>query len=121
MSKILEQHNISLPEDASKDDSREKTKDHERCHALKAVFSKCHAFLIDSRASNHIVSSKESLSSLNLTNGPSIHMGDDTPIQAKWKCTIKLGYGVSKNVLYVPSLAANLLFVYQMTHIGSPK
>ena len=25
------------------------------------------------------------------------------------------------NVLYVPSLAANLLFVYQMTHNGAPK
>ena len=26
-----------------------------------------------------------------------------------------------KNVFYVPSLATNLLFVYEMTYIGSPK
>ena len=57
-----------------------KKEDNERCHALKAIFSKYHAFLIDSRASNHMVSSKESFSSLKLTYGPSIHMGDDTEI-----------------------------------------
>ena len=47
MSKILEQHNISLPGGASKDDSGDKTEDHdERFHALKVGFSKSHAFLI---------------------------------------------------------------------------
>ena len=61
-----------------------------------------------------MVSSKESLSSLNLSDGPSIHMGDDTQIQAKGKGTIKLGHRVFKNVLYVPSLASNLLYVYHM-------
>ena len=30
-------------------------------------------------------------------------------------------HGEFKNVLYVSSLAANLLFVYHMTHTGSPK
>ena len=58
MSKILEQHNISLPEGTRKDDSQDNIEDHERCHALKAIFSKSHAFLIDSRASNHMVASK---------------------------------------------------------------
>ena len=61
-----------------------------------------------------MVSSKESLSSLNLSDGPSIHMGDDTQIQAEGKGTIKLGHGVFNNVLYVPSLATNLLDVYHM-------
>ena len=59
MSRLLEQHNISLPEGARKVDSRDKTEYHERCHALKAGFSKLHAFLIDSGASNHMVSSKD--------------------------------------------------------------
>ena len=68
-----------------------------------------------------MVSSKESLSSLNLSDGPSIHMGDDTQIQAKGKGTVKLGHKVFKNVLYVPSLATTLLSIYQMTHTGSPK
>ena len=58
MSRLLEHHNISLPEGARKDDSGDKTKYHERFHALKAGFSKSHAFLIDSRSSNHMVASK---------------------------------------------------------------
>ena len=69
MSRILEQHNISLPEGARKAESRDKTEDHDRCHALKVGFSKSHAFLIDLGASNHMVSSKESFYSLNLTDG----------------------------------------------------
>ena len=98
MSRLLDQHNISLPEGAKKVYFGDKTKYHERCHALKAVFSKYHAFLIDSRASNHMVSSKESFSSLKITNGPSIHMGYDTKTQAKGKGAIKLYHGVLKNV-----------------------
>ena len=30
-------------------------------------------------------------------------------------------HGVFKDVLYMPSLATNMLFVYHMTHTGSPK
>ena len=48
-------------------------------------------------------------------------MGYDTQIQPKGKGSIKLEHGVFKNVLYVPSLATNLLFLYQLTHTGSPK
>ena len=122
MSKLLEQHNISLPKGTRKDDSGYKTEDHdERCHALKAGFSKSLDFFIDSRAFNHMVASKESFYSLKLTDGTSIHMGDDTQIQVEWKGSIKLEHGVFKNVLYLPSLATNLFSVYQTTHIGSPK
>ena len=67
-----------------------------------------------------MVASKESLSFLQLTDGTSIHMGDDTQIQAEGKGSIKLEHGVFKNVLYVPSLAANFLSIYQMVHTGSP-
>ena len=65
--------------------------------------------------------SKESFSSLQINDGPSIHMGHDTQIQVEGKGSIKLEHEVFKNVLYVPSLVANLLFVYQMTHTASPK
>ena len=106
MSKFLEQNNISLPEGTRKVDSGVKTKYHEIFHALKAGFSKSHAFLIDLGASNHMVASKESFCSLNLTDGTSIHMGYD-PLKSKLKGTIKLEHGVFKNVLYVPSLATN--------------
>ena len=81
MSKLLEQHNIVLPEGERKDDSRDNTEDHDEVfHALNVIFSKSHAFLIDSGASNHMAASKESFSSLQITDGPSIHMGYDTQI-----------------------------------------
>ena len=76
MEKILERHNSSLPKGARKTDTKEKTKYHDEiCHALKASCSKSHAFLIDSRASNHMVSSGESFSSLQLTDDSSVHIG----------------------------------------------
>ena len=81
MEKILEQHNISLLEGARKTDSGEETEDHDEiCHALKASCSKSHAFLIDLGASNHMVASRESFSSLQSNDSMDIHMGDDTQI-----------------------------------------
>ena len=52
-------------------------------NALKASCSKSHAFLIDSRASNHMVASRESFSSLQTTDNPSIHMGDIPKFELK--------------------------------------
>ena len=48
-------------------------------------------------------------------------MGDDSRIPATGSGSVKIQHGELKNVLYVPSLATNLLFVYQMTYTGSPK
>ena len=81
MTKLFEQHNISLLEGARKTESGENIEDHDEIfHAMKTTCSKSHAFLIDSGASNHMVSSTESFSSLQLIDGPSIHMGDDSQI-----------------------------------------
>ena len=86
LSKLLEKHNIKLLEGTRKVEYGDKTEDHnERFNAMKVGFSKSHAFLIVSRASNHMVASKDSFSSLHLINGPSIHMGDDTQIQVEGK------------------------------------
>ena len=68
-----------------------------------------------------MVASIESFSLLQLTDGPSIHIEHDPQIQAEPKGTIKLEHGVFKSVLYVPSLATNLLSVYRMTYTCSPK
>ena len=78
-------------------------------------------YLIDSRASNHMVSYKDSFTTLKLIGGNTIHMGDDSQILVERIGSIKIHHGEFKNVLYVPSLAANLLSINQMTHTGSPK
>ena len=59
--------------------------------------------------------------SLDTNKSSPIHMGDDSTIISKGQGTIKLENGSFFNVLYVPSLASNLLSVYQMTHNGVPK
>ena len=68
-----------------------------------------------------MVSSKDLFSSLNVKEGPTIHMGDDSQILAIGRGTIRVKHRVFRDVLYVPSLAVNLLYVYHMNHTGSPK
>ena len=48
-------------------------------------------------------------------------MGDDSTIISEGQGTVDLENGFFSNVLYILSLAANLLSVYQMTHTGVPK
>ena len=93
-------------------DDGENTKEHERFHALMASLTLSNAYLIDSVASNHMVSSRESFTTLNLSGGPSIHMGDYSQILAARRGSIKIQHGEFNNVLYVPSLATDMLFVY---------
>ena len=102
-------------------DDEENTEEHGRCHALHVGLTPSKAYLIDSGASNHMVGSRESFTTLNLSGGPTIHMGDDSQIPTVGRGSIKIQHGEFKNVLYVHSLATNLLSVYQVTHIGSPK
>ena len=90
LSTLLKQNKISLPKGAKKFDSGQLTKDHERCHALKEVLTQSKCYLIDSGASNHMVSSKESFSTLTLSGGPNIHMGDDSQILAAGRGSIKI-------------------------------
>ena len=48
-------------------------------------------------------------------------MGDDSTIISEGQGTVDLENGFFSNVLYVPSLASNILSVYQMTHTRVPK
>ena len=68
-----------------------------------------------------MAASRESFSSLESFDGPSIQMGNNSKVKTKWKGSVKLEHGRVKDVLFVPSLASNLLSAYQMTHTGSPK
>ena len=68
-----------------------------------------------------MVASKDLFSSLNIKEGPTIHMGDDSQIPTTGRGTIREKHGVFRDVLYVPFLTANMLSVYQMNHTDSPK
>ena len=70
------------------------------------------SFIIDSRASRHMVSTRESFSYLDDSNGLKIVLGDDSKTGSKGKGRIDLDHGSFNNVLYVPSIAANILSVY---------
>ena len=115
MSSLLKHHNIAPPR-AKKPDEEAPTEDTERCHALKATLSPSSAYIIDSGASNHMVASKESFSTLSLSKGPNIHMGDDSQIPSEGRGSVRAKHGEFKNFMYMPSLATNMLFFYQMTH-----
>ena len=68
-----------------------------------------------------MVASKESFSTISLSKRPNIHMGDDSQIPVEGRGSVRAKHGEFKNVLYVPSLAANMLYFYHMSHTGSPK
>ena len=115
---LLEHNKISLPQGSKKYDVGPLIEDHERFHALKEALTQSKYYLIYSRASNRVVSSKESFTTLDLSGGTSINMGDNSHILVVGRVSIKIQHEEFKNVLYVPSLTENLLFVYQMTHTG---
>ena len=105
MSTLLKQNHIALPKREKKSDVGQPTEDHERFHALKIGLTRSKSYLIDSGASNHMVASKDSFTTINLIGGPTIHMDDDSQIPAAGRGSIKIQHGKFKNVLYVPSLA----------------
>ena len=80
LSSLLKKNHISLPKRANNFDDGQLKDDHERFHAFKARLSRSTTYLIDSGASNHMVSPKDSLTTLNLTGSLTIHMGDDSQI-----------------------------------------
>ena len=59
-----------------------------------------------------MAASRESFSSFQSFDGPSIQMGNNCKVQTKGKGDVNLEHGRFKDVLFVPSLASNLLSVY---------
>src|SRR5713101_4473322 len=109
LTQLLEKNNISFPDCSKKREGGSNSKDRERVHALVAGISSSPSFITDSGASRHMVSTKETFSSL------------DSLTDSLGKGRIDLDHGKFNNVLYAPGLASNLLSVYQMTHTRSPK
>ena len=56
-----------------------------------------------------------------MLKGPPIVLGDNSLTDSMGKGRIDLDHGSFNNLLYVPGFSSNLLSMYHMTHIGSPK
>lgn len=76
---------------------------------------------MDLGAYNHMNPSKESFRSLYSTYTYSIEVGDSTYISMKGKGDIPIEGGCILDVLLIPNLFANLLFIYQIFNNGSGK
>ena len=109
---LLERNHINLPESFRRRDHQDREPQHEKGHALMASTSKSKELLIDSGALNHMMDEKDYFSSLETGKSIPIHMGDDSTIIFEGQGTADLENGFFSNVLYVPSLATNLLSVY---------
>ena len=84
MAQVLEKNNIPIPNSIRKKDGNSSSNESkEKCHALVAGTSNSSSFVIDSRASRHMVAKKELFSSMS-SNGPTVRMGDDSKLQTKW-------------------------------------
>ena len=118
---LLEKNHINLLESFHRRDQQDREPRHERGHALMESTSKSKALLIDSGASNHMMAERDSFSFLETGKSIPIHMGDDSIILSEGQGTVNREHGFFSNVLYVPSLASNLLSVYKMTHTRVPK
>ena len=116
MTQLLDKDNIPLPEGTRKNERGSSSENKDRFQALVVGSSRYYSFIIDSGASRHMASMQYSFSSIHPYSGPSILMGDDSKIQAKGVGSIDLEDGYLNNVLFVPDLTMNLLYVYKMTH-----
>jgi hypothetical protein len=119
MAKKLQQHNLTVPENAKKKDDN-RTGGRERYgHDLMAFKSTPSAWILDSGASNHMAASKDEFSSIEESIRSPIYLGDATPANVCEEGIVDLEGGCFTNVLHVPSLSTNLLLIYQITHSGS--
>jgi len=112
MAKQLQQHNLTVPENAKKKDDNRTGDGRGRArdgHALMAVTSTPSAWILDSGASNNMAASKDEFSSIEESTRSPIYLGDATPAKVCGEGIVDLEGGCFTNVLHVPSLSANIL------------
>ena len=108
----LREITLNILESFQRRDQQDQEPQHEKGHALMESTSKSKALLIDSGYLNHMMTERDSFSSLDTGKSIPIHMGDESTIISEGQGTVDLENGFFSNVLYVPSLASNLLSVY---------
>jgi hypothetical protein len=111
---------ITSPKGANKKNPKDLiSKKGNSSHALIAINSSPNAWIVNSRASHHMDESKVLYSSLDVCKGPPILMGENSYVEVIGKGRIELTNGSFENVLRVPKLSVNLIYVYQMKNSGT--
>jgi hypothetical protein len=118
MEQTFQQNNLRdcIPENAKKKPGDKVPQNRGNSHSLIDIHSYLDAWILYSGASHHMAAIKDILSSLTTFTGPPILMGDDIPIEVTRQGRVEIQHGSFKNVLHVPKLSMNLLYVYQITH-----
>jgi hypothetical protein len=116
MAKQLQQHNLTVPKNAKKKDDNRTGGRARDGHDLMDVTSTPSDWILDSGASNHMAASKYEFSSIEESTRSPIYLGDATPAKVCREGIVDLEGGCFTYVLHVPSLSANLLSIYNITH-----
>jgi hypothetical protein len=124
MTQIIQQNNLG--DRIPKDSKKKKPEDHNPkkgnyIHALIVIKSSIDSWIVDSRESHHMATTKEVYSSLDACKGPHVLMGDNSPVEGNDKGGIELTNGSFENVLHAPKLFVNLLSMYRMNNSGTGK
>lgn len=123
MAQILQQNNLTniIPGVAKKKQEEKAPETRNNAHALIAIHSSSDAWIIDSRASHHITTTIDALSSLKPYSSSPIFLGDGSLVEATGIGKVEMGIGSFENVLHIPKLFVNFLYVYQMTHTSTSR
>jgi hypothetical protein len=85
-------------------------------NALMVVTSTPSAWILDLGTSNHMAASKDEFSSIEESTRSPIYLGDATPTKVCEEGIVDIEGGCFTNVFHVPSLSANIISIYQITH-----
>jgi hypothetical protein len=124
MTQILQQNKLGyrIPEGAKKKKPEDQNpKKGNYSHALIAINSSPDVWIIDLGTSHHMDATKAVYSSLDACKGPPILMGDNSPVEVTDKGRIELTNESFENVLHVPKLSVNILFMYRMKNSDTGK
>jgi hypothetical protein len=119
MAKQLQQHNLTVPENAKKKDDNRMGGRAQVGHDLIVFTFTPSSWILDSGASNHMATYKDEFSSIEESTRSPIYLGDATPAKVCGEGIVDIEGGFFKNVLHVPSPYENLLLTYHITHSGS--
>jgi hypothetical protein len=115
MAQLIQQNNLGyhIPKGAKKKKLEDQNlKKGNSSHSLISINSCLNGWIVDSGASHHMDSTKEVYYSLGTLKGPPILMGSKSQLEVTGKRRIELTNKIFENVLHIPKIFVNILFIY---------